>query len=136
MHISNVTAITARYIDAKFQLQDYLLAFEHVAGSHTGEHLATIVLDVLKRYDITDKLGYITTDNAANNSTMSYSLKCKLCALGIEWNVDTNHIPCMAHIVNLCVQHFIDMITDEHEISSITTIIEKIHRISQAHRVG
>ena len=76
------------------------------------------------------------TDNAADNLTMSYSLECNLPALGIEWNADMNHIPCMAHIVNLCVQHFIDTITDKHEVSSIITIIEKIHRISQAHHAG
>ena len=73
-----MVAITMRYIDASFQLQEYLLAFENVIGSHTGEHLATILMEVLTTYNITNQLGCITSDNASNNTSMTHELQSKL----------------------------------------------------------
>jgi hypothetical protein len=138
-----MVAITARYIDPSFQIREYLLAFENLIGSHSGEYLATTLLDVLNTYDITNKLGCITSDNASNNAAMTRELQRKLRAIGIEWDPSTCHIPYMAHIVNLCVQHFMETIFKnekeielEHQASPIKTILEKIRRIGRAHRAG
>ena len=44
-------------------------------GSHTGEHMADVLYNVLERFDITKHLLCITTDNAENNGTMRKELE-------------------------------------------------------------
>ena len=118
------------------------MAFENLTGSHTGEYLAQTVLDVLHRYDIRDRLGCITTDNASNNITMAKELQRKLRNIGTEWDASTSHIPCMAHVVNLCVQRFMSATSEkakeleEDQVSPIKVILEKIRSIARAHRAG
>ena len=46
MYSTNV-AITAHSIDSKFILYEALLAFQQVKASHTGEHLAEVVYDIV-----------------------------------------------------------------------------------------
>ena len=48
--------------------------------------MASIVLDALGYYEIADKLLCMTTDGAANNSTLAECLEEKLAELGISWD--------------------------------------------------
>jgi len=66
------------------------------------------VKDVLDRFELTDAhlLG-ITTDNASPNYPMTRELQSTLEASGIEWPALRNHIPCMAHIIQLALGAFI-----------------------------
>jgi hypothetical protein len=64
--------------------------------------------DVLDRFELTDgHLLGITTDNASSNYSMTRELQSTLEASGIEWPVLRNHIPCMAHIIQLALGAFI-----------------------------
>jgi len=62
---------------------------------------------VLDRCELTDGclLG-ITTDNASSNHSMTCELQSTLKASGIEWPALRNHIPCMAHIIQLALGAF------------------------------
>ncbi|PPQ77048.1 hypothetical protein CVT26_007808 [Gymnopilus dilepis] len=71
-----------RYV---INLRSELIAFHRVPGRHTGEHLATVFLNILDRYKIT-KVGWITLDNASNNDTMVESLEAQLAARGVEFS--------------------------------------------------
>jgi hypothetical protein len=101
-------AITAYYITADWKWREVLIGFEHLKGSHTGEAMAEIVLAVLERYKITNRLYCITSDNAAPNGKMRRALDDMLELL--QWNSDQtwNHeatkIPCMAHVMQLVVK--------------------------------
>lgn len=77
------TGITAHWIDPDFRLQQELLAFSSLEGSHTGLALAQIVYDILDDYSIKEKLYCITTDNAANNYTKARELNKLLMRDGI-----------------------------------------------------
>jgi hypothetical protein len=68
------TAITAHWIDSKFILHEALLAFQQVKASHTGEHLAEVVYDIVDRFGLCTDLFCITSDNASNNDKMYESL--------------------------------------------------------------
>jgi hypothetical protein len=92
-----------------------LLAFTPLCGHHTGEHLAVNVYDTLHEYNIKQKLNCITTDNASNNIAMVRSLSDHLAKQGIHWNYKTNHIPCLAHIINIVVQKFIKTVIKSHD---------------------
>jgi len=73
-----------------------------VKGQHTGARLAVHLKEMLDRFELTDgRLLGITTDNASSNYTMTRELQSTIEASGIEWSALRNHIPCMAHVIQL-----------------------------------
>jgi len=62
---------------------------------------------VFDRFELTDgRLFGITTDTASSNYSMTRKLQSTLVASGIEWPALRNHIPCMAHIIQLALGAF------------------------------
>jgi hypothetical protein len=101
--------ITAHWIDDKFRLQDCLLGFIPLKGSHTGVNLAKYVGDVLDKFEIGQKLFCITTDGATNNQTMMDALSDTLRAkYDVTIDPEQQRVPCLAHIINLVVCAFLD----------------------------
>jgi hypothetical protein len=43
---------------------------KELRGEHSGENLASVLLEVIEDYQIISKIGYIIIDNAENNDTM------------------------------------------------------------------
>jgi len=75
-----------------------------VKGQHTGARLAVHSEEVLDRFEVTDShLVGITIDNASSNYSMTCELQSTLEPSGIEWPALRNHIPCMAHIIQLAL---------------------------------
>ena len=72
-----------------------------------GTRLAVPLKDVLDRFEHTiGHLLAITTDNASSNHSMTRELQSTLEGSGIEWPALRNHIPCMAHIIQLALGAF------------------------------
>ena len=70
--------------------------------------MASVVFDTLEEFDIKEKFYCVTTDSAKNNLKMVKVLsRLLLERCNIEWGWETNHIPCLAHIINLVVQKFL-----------------------------
>lgn len=66
------------------------------------------VYDILDRFDLKSKLFCITTDNATNNDTLTGALNVRLEDEDtIQFDPSEQHIPCLAHILNLAVQSFL-----------------------------
>jgi len=62
---------------------------------------------VLGRFELTEgRLLGITTGNASSNYPMTCELQSTLEASGIEWPALRNHIPCMAHVIQLALGAF------------------------------
>jgi len=62
---------------------------------------------VLDNFELTDgRLLGITTDHASSNSSITRELQLSLEASGIEWLALSNHIPCMAHVIQLALGAF------------------------------
>jgi len=78
-----------------------------VKGRHTAARLAGHFKGDLDRFELTDSclLG-ISTDNASSNYSKSCELQTTLEASGIVWPALRNHIPCMAHIIQLALGAF------------------------------
>jgi len=62
---------------------------------------------VLDRFELTEGsvLG-ITKNNVFSNYSMTGELQSTLEASGIEWPALRNHIPCMAHVIQLALGAF------------------------------
>jgi len=62
---------------------------------------------MLDRFELTDgRLLGITIHNASSNYSMTCELQLTLEASGIEWPAMRNHIPCMAHVIQLALGAF------------------------------
>ena len=68
--------------------------------------MADVLYNVLERFNITNRLLYITTDNAGNNGTMRKELEKLLNNLDInnDWSSESTKIPCLAHVIQLVVK--------------------------------
>lgn len=101
-------AIAGYWITDDWELKEVLLGFEQIHGAHTGENMARIIGRVLKDYGIESRLLGFTSDSASNNTTLTRALADALNQLSIDWNCEHNHIPCMAHVVQLILGAFMD----------------------------
>lgn len=64
-------AVTAHWIDQHtWTMKEVIIGFEPINGPHTGENLAAVFIDVLEEFDLGRRLFTVTTDNAANMTTM------------------------------------------------------------------
>ena len=65
-----ILGVVAHYIAADGILEQSVLAMREIEGTHDGENLAPVVMDVIGDWGVEHQLGYIVMDNATNNDTM------------------------------------------------------------------
>jgi hypothetical protein len=61
-----------------------LLAFQSLSDAHTNETMIKIVVNILKKYKLENRLLAIIIDNASNNEKMKKEMKKILKELDIE----------------------------------------------------
>jgi hypothetical protein len=127
-------AIVAYFITKDWKYESALLAFEQLSGAHIGRSLAEMVDGKAKEFAIQDKMFAITTDNAGNMGTLASHLQdlCLQCVEDRQTEYELFHIPCLAHIINLAVQAFLEDIKAGAENEMLETVIstERIRRAS------
>ena len=77
-------AIVPYWISDSWQLEEMLIGFEEIRGSHTGANMAGIINHVLARYRIHDSILGFTTDSASNNRTLTAALNNAWSLLSVE----------------------------------------------------
>jgi len=127
-------AIVACWISEAWLMEEVLIGFEEIRASHMGANMAGIINDVLARYGIQDRILGFTTDSASNNRTLTEALNNAWSLLLVEWCQLENHIPCMAHVVQLILGPFMSSIKvksrDGHRMSGFKVgHIEKVMRL-------
>jgi hypothetical protein len=92
--------VTAQWIDHSWRIQNKVLAFRRLRGSHTGENLAAVVHNVLQDWKLVPFLRAITADNASVNDKF---FKC-LERVEPQLKRSNTQVRCMAHVINLAAQ--------------------------------
>ena len=88
-----------------FVAKEAFLGFREVDVSHTGENIASLVLTVVKEYNIGRKLGTFTLDNASNNDTAIEKLvETANREFDISLNIDEVRLRCLAHILHIVMK--------------------------------
>jgi hypothetical protein len=82
--------------------QKCALGLPELLDRHTGENIAEQILDIVREFEIGDKLGYFTLDNASNNKTTMEELGREL---GFDWK--KRWVRCIGHVVNRVVKHML-----------------------------
>ena len=103
----SLLGVTAQWVDVKCELQTALLALPECRYTHSGEHQARLLLQVLDTYSIASKIGWHTGDNATSNDTTLQHLESLLHAKGITFSAKQRRVRCIAHIINLSLQAFL-----------------------------
>ena len=67
-------AVSGYFIDTEWEYREVLLGFEPLSGVHSGAYLSTVVLELLEKHGIKERVLAITTDNASNNSSLVSTL--------------------------------------------------------------
>jgi len=107
-----------RHPDGSLSLEANLLSFHHLPGHHTGERIASALVEILDFFNITNKVGHITSDNASNNGTATVALQSILTARGIAFDPEYHRVRCFPHIVHLAVTALLSAATtldDTHD---------------------
>jgi hypothetical protein len=101
-------AINAYWINHEFQHHSALIGFESLESSHSGVELSKVLLAVLQRYSICDKVQTITSDNASNNTTLVEETNNAIDQLSTRYKTlfpqQITRIPCLSHIIQLSLQ--------------------------------
>jgi hypothetical protein len=69
-----ILGVIAHYISSAGILEQVVLAMKEIEGNHKGENLAPVLIEVIRDWEIAQKLGYMVMDNASNNDTMMQAL--------------------------------------------------------------
>jgi hypothetical protein len=91
--------VTATFMSDSLELKKVVLGVPELVDRHTGDNIAAEILEVINEYEIGDKVGYFTLDNAANNDTAMEALGN---ALG--FSPIARRVRCMGHVINLVVK--------------------------------
>lgn len=123
--------VTLHFIDESWNMKSQVIAFRYIPGHHSGSKMAEVLFNVLREYQIEDRILTVTMDNASNNNT----LVDELIKMGTISDAE-HHIRCFSHIVNLaaqdCVYEFDDKLSNLRKIvTSIRYSNLKLQRLQE-----
>lgn len=108
--------VSTVFRDIESKPHKIVLGLPEMEDRHTGEKIAEAILEVIYDYEIHEKVGFFTVDNAANNDT---ALKVIGEQLGFRW--EERRVRCFGHIINLVVRALLfgsEIDTFEQEVST------------------
>ena len=83
--------ITSHFIDDLWEMRSLVLETFHFSNDHTAVHIAAELKGVAEKWELSEKVVVLVTDNAANIVAATRI---------IAWK----HVPCFAHTLNLIVK--------------------------------
>ncbi|XP_051804464.1 E3 SUMO-protein ligase ZBED1-like isoform X2 [Acanthochromis polyacanthus] len=83
--------ITCHYIDGNWYLVSHVIQTRAIEARHTATHLAELLIEALREWELTDRVPAAVTDNAAN-------IVRAVASMGLL------HVDCFAHTLNLASQ--------------------------------
>lgn len=111
--------ITSHYISEDWKIVSHVLQTRAVYESHTGAHMARLLLDVVEEWQLTDKSVVLVTDNAANMISAAEIGKFP-------------HVKCFAHTLNLAAQRALKLLAVSRLLGRVRRISVYFHRSTKA----
>lgn len=100
------------FIDKKWRLIHFLLAFRPVPFPHTGENIAKVFYEVLEEYGLLALFLMLVVDNASNNNAAiaSFLRHLRHGNISVFFKGEFAHGRCLCHIMNLSARDGLDEI--------------------------
>lgn len=92
--------ITAHWMDSDYDLNDTVIGFKRLRGSHTAENLSSVLIHCLREFGLEEHIRCITSDNHIVNTVMFDIFANKF----TYWKKKDGQVRCMAHVMNLSAQ--------------------------------
>jgi hypothetical protein len=97
-------AIVAHWADEETrQAECALISLREFKGGHGGEEQARVFLDVIDEYNLSNRIGFFTMDNASSNDKMLRYISERI----DDFHPVLRRVRCNGHIINLAVQSFL-----------------------------
>ncbi|KAJ0129434.1 Fluconazole resistance protein 1, partial [Fusarium oxysporum f. sp. albedinis] len=119
--------ITCVFRDSNNRPQKCVLGLPELTERHTGENIAGQIIEIIREYDISDKLGYFTLDNAGNNKTSMGELGLEF---GFDW--EKRWVRCVGHVVNIVVKQ---LLYGKNPDAFEKEVFEGLHTAAKEHEV-
>lgn len=100
-HNGALLAVVGHFVDENYNIRSVILALRRVKGSHSGENVAHIILQVIDEYDLRSQFGYFVLDNAESNDKC---VEVILQSLNPSLQKTHRRLRCIGHIINLAAQ--------------------------------
>jgi hypothetical protein len=104
-----------------------VLGLPELTERHTGENIAGQIIEIIQEYEIGDKIGYFTLDNAGNINTSMEELALEF---GFDWK--KRWVRCISHVVNIVVKQ---MLYGKNPDAFEKEVFEGLHTAANEHEV-
>ena len=95
-----ILAIVGHWTNSEYKVEIATLGMRVILGEHKGVDLTPVLLEVIKEYEIKDKLGWFMSDNAGNNDIALRNLNELLQEEGGQgFDIDERRLRRLGHIV-------------------------------------
>ncbi|GKD16263.1 zinc finger BED domain-containing protein RICESLEEPER 2-like protein [Tanacetum coccineum] len=126
--LGSYMCVTTYWIEpGTWQMMKRVISFEEFLSPHTGGALFKMLIKVLTKFNLEDKVMPITLDNASNNTFAMDKLKLKYDP-PMEGRFYQNR--CVAHVINLVVQAGLDVPAIDAIRESFKTMLKDIFKSS------
>jgi hypothetical protein len=102
-----IFALSAHFIDAKYSVQQRLLALREQQGAHTGPNITQTLADITRDWEIVDRVGCLVSDNASNNDACGEEFFRQILPGFSAEDATDRRIRCYGHILNLVGRAFL-----------------------------
>jgi len=100
-----ILAVVGHWTTSEYKKETATLGMRELLKEHEGVNIAPLLYEVVKEYEIEDKLGWFMADNPGSNDTALRALDKILQEKGFEgFNPEERRLRCLGHIVNLAVK--------------------------------
>ena len=121
----SIMAVVAHYLDKDFVNRSRLIALRRLQGPHSGENMAILLLKIVREFEITDRIGYFTIDNAESNDVCLTIFLNTILPDATEAEIQERRLRCWGHVLNLAAKAFLfgkDADAFEMEDNTYTTL--------------
>jgi hypothetical protein len=126
--------IIAYWMNQNHELQNIIIRFKRLRGSHTAENRSQTTYNVFREYKIHDFIKCITAHNVTVNTAMLNIFEFDLMQ-GVGWSREDGHVHCMGHVINLAAQMVLQVLKAEAAIPEVT-LAEQKAGIAETSAVG
>jgi hypothetical protein len=95
--------IVAHYLGSSLTARSLLIGLRQLKGVHSGENQASVIVSVLKEFEISDRIGHFISDNVTSND---HTVRVTCEVLGLP-NWKQRRLRCIGHIINLVAKQFL-----------------------------
>jgi len=83
-----------------------IIVLRSLEGSHPGSNMAKVIMEILRKYGVEVKLGYIMGDNATNNASLVRALAEEQLHGTYYYDTGWHRLRCVSHVINLVAKLF------------------------------